>query len=287
MSETAVETENSEDWKGEEPDAAEVESRRRSPQHLLSAAREGVEEITRDAEAEPERVPTPQQSPETAANRAAAVQQARQPAEGQDFDEPEAEEPEAEAELPPEAPAEWLAEEPDFEAEARAELEIEPDETEEEFVDEGYVDPQIQEERVRRIAAEKRAAHLETLRLKDARKSWVTEALEHAPLAVHEFGEDLAGIEATSKRDFLRKAAAGHNKIRGIAQAISPNVKAEVDQVKAEAKAAAERGYGQPTVGPGSAPAQAGEQAAKVAAGRAQKGLRGAIGAMLDGGINP
>lgn len=258
-----------------------VLSPKRSEGNLLEAAGEAFDEIT--APPEGQAVPEPSQTPETANARAAAVQAARaagEPAIAED----EPVEPEAASDLPPPAPEDWLSEETDYEAEARAELALAPDEDPEDFEAE-FDDPRLQEERVKRLAAEKRLEHMESLRVKDARKGWVAEALEHAPLAVHEFGEKLDGIDAKSKRDFLKQAAAGHNKVRAIAEAISPTVKQEVDQIRAEAKQQAADAYGQPTSGPGSAPARAGDAAAAIAAARETKGLRGAIRARLDNGL--
>lgn len=276
-----------------EPEAPLHLSQRRSESELLAAASGAFDTITAtEGEGEGETVPPPAQTTETAAARAVAVEQSRAASEPRvAADEPvEASESEAEAEgeLPPPAPVGWLAEEPDFEAEARAELDLgetTPGETDPEGY--GYEDdPRLQEERVKRLAAEKRLAHVESLRVKDARKGWAAEALEHAPLAVHEFGPNLGGIEASSKREFLRKAAAGHNKVREIAAAISPQVKQEVEQAVAEAKADAKAAYGLSTAGPGAVPARAGEAAAKVAAARESKGLRGAIRARLDNGLD-
>jgi hypothetical protein len=276
----------------------ELMGRRRDPRELLDSAREAADVITAPAEPaeeeEPEALtlPPPAQDPVTAVNRAAAVQRAREatePPEGQDF-EPEAEaDVEPAVELPPPAPEDWLTEEPDFDAEAREVVAAEALEPEEEFTYED--DPRLIEERTKRIAAEKKAAHFEAQRVKDARKTWVAEALEHAPLAADLLGDNLEEIKATSKRAFLREAAEAHQKARKVLErqlgSATQIAGEEVAAVKAEAKREAAKAYGRPTSGPGVAPAQAAETAARVAAAREQRGLRGAIREMIDSGMNP
>jgi hypothetical protein len=273
---------------------AEVSRNKRDPRNLretASGAAEGEVELILAAHREAQGGGAEGEEPEgeLGVERAAAVQAARQAgqppvAENEAPELPDPEDAAEQFELPPPAPVEWSTEEPDFEAEARAEVEAEIEDPEVE--DYTYEDPRVQEERVRRVAAEKRLSHVEGQRLKEARKAWVGEALEHAPLAAYEFGDDLSGIEAKSHREFLRKAAEGHNKVRGIveathAQAAQALVE-EAAEIRAEAKERAAAAFGAPTAGPGVAPAKAGDAAAAVAAGREKRGLRGAIRAMLD-----
>lgn len=171
-------------------------------------------------------------------------------------------EAEQEFTLDPEVPEEIraLVEEPDFEAEAEEEIEAE----EEDWVEgeEQYVDPQLQEERKKRIALEKKLAYVEQQRVKDARKTWEQEAAKFYPLA------NVKKIDATSRRAFLRAAKQAHddNKLFVLAaiEDKKKELEAEREQIRAEVRAELEAAWGRPISGSSQVQAAAPDQQRKI-----------------------
>lgn len=92
-----------------------------------------------------------------------------------------------------------LLDEPDFDAEAAAEVEAEQADT----YDETY-DPEVA---AKLRAQEKRIKWLEEQNAKSNRGKWIAEAKRSYPLLDKYAADELAQIEATSRRDFARKAA--------------------------------------------------------------------------------
>lgn len=148
-----------------------------------------------------------------------------------------------------------LLDEPDFEEEAAAEIAAAI--PEDEYNTEAYTDPELAEERRKRIAAEKRAAHFEGLRVKDSRSKWEAEAAKFFPFA------DAGSIQATSRRGFLRAAQQENERVKNL-----PSIKAMIERgslateaVAAEALDIAREesrdAWGKPLVGPSAAPAAA------------------------------
>jgi len=164
----------------------------------------------------------------------------------------ETEQPE-EFNLDPEVPEDIqaLVDEPDFEAEAEEELHAAVEEEWEQ--DDEYADPRLAEERKRRMAAEKKAAHYEQLRVKDARKGWESEAEKFYPLA------DVKKIDATSRRGFLRAAKNQHDAmkpfvLKGI-ETYKGELQAEYDRKLAEKMVELESAWGKPLSGSAQTPA--------------------------------
>jgi len=154
-----------------------------------------------------------------------------------------------------------LVDEPDFEEEAEAEIAAQAEEWDEEGEEE-YVDPRLMEERKQRIALEKKLAHVETLRIKDARKAWAEEAEKFYPLA------DSSKIEATSRRGFLREAKKAHdaNKpfvLKGI-ERTKAELAAKYEQEYAAKVAELEAAWGRPITGAGQVVEAAPEKAKKI-----------------------
>lgn len=162
---------------------------------------------------------------------------------------------------------------------ARAEADEEFDE------DEDFGDPDALR---RKLAKErKRREHAERERAKALQGKWVEEA-------VHVFGgfvsdEELAGIEATSRRDYLRQAKAIAERNRAVLQrfgvqpgqapapaapAAPPASETEAqmrERIRAEERARLEQAWGRPMVSPGApaiAPADPDRQKAVAAARR-------------------
>lgn len=94
-------------------------------------------------------------------------------------------------------------------------------------------------------AAEKRAEHLERLRVQEARKNWNEEAAKYFPLA-EPFLEE---ITATSKRGYMRTAREVHEKMKPKFEQAVAQYKQANDQAKTkaeeEAKEEAKKQWGQ------------------------------------------
>lgn len=138
----------------------------------------------------------------------------------------------------------------DLPADLRAELEEEETDTtvsEEELDTLAEENEDVPREVLARMrAAEKRAEHLEGLRVKEARKNWSEEAEKFFPLASPFLGD----INATSRRGFLRTAKEVHEKMVPIVEekVLAPARKAIQDEkvkAKTEGKEEARQAWGQ------------------------------------------
>lgn len=168
-----------------------------------------------------------------------------------------------------EVPDELLAEldEPDFEAEADEEL-AEPD-PEDQY--EGYED-----ETKRRIAAEKRAKWLEDRLVQQNRAKWEAEALRYFPLSEHR----LKGIEANSRRAFLRQARSAHDEILPYVKPLLEELEEAKQAAKAAGKQEAAAAWGKPTTGPGVVPVTTSQVASELEEARRSGNLAKVIGVM-------
>src|SRR5206468_4063129 len=70
-------------------------------------------------------------------------------------------------------------------------------------------------------AAERKAEHYEKLRIQEAKKSWTEEAQKFFPLSAHV----VDGIQADSRKSFLKQAKAAH-------EAVVPYVKEITDRAQ-------------------------------------------------------
>lgn len=187
------------------------------------------------------------------------------------------------AETQPEAEIENEEEELSLEAELPDDLEDDEeyaleDEPHDEVEDE-YLDPEVQEERNKRIAAEKRLRHIEAENLKRARKEWVAKDGNRYLLA------DVAKIAAESKsrREFNRKALDEHNRIKSL-----PGVQNLINKQQAGTQTREEQlvdQWGKPSTGPGLVPSDAQEATAAVDAAFKRGGLAASVKEMLTRGI--
>lgn len=99
----------------------------------------------------------------------------------------------------------------------------------------------------RLAAAEKRAKHLESLRVKEAKKNWAEDAKKFFPLAEPFLDE----INATSKRGFLRTARQLHDRMKPLIEekVLAPARaarEAELAAAREEAKGKARDAWGTP-----------------------------------------
>lgn len=176
--------------------------------------------------------------------------------------EDESQEAEQEFTLDPEVPEEIqsLVDEPDFEVEAEEEVSAANEDWDD--AEGEYVDPQLLEERKKRIAAEKKAAHYEQLRVRDARKEWEQEAAKYYPLA------NAKKIEATSRRAFLRQAKQAHEENKPFVLAAIEKQKGELaaerERIREEVKAELEAAWGKPISGSAQVAATIPEKEEKV-----------------------
>lgn len=196
-------------------------------------------------------------------------------------EEPQETEQTDEFNLDPEVPDDIraLVDEPDFEAEAEEEIAASVEEEWDEDGQDEYVDPRLAEERKKRVAAEKKAAHYEQLRVKAERTKWEDEAAKFYPLA------DVKKIDATSRRAFLRAAKSRHEEtkpfvLRGI-ESHKQDLQAEFDAKYAEAKAELERAWGRPLAGSSQVPERVPGQKADIDAAWKRSPAAG-VRAMLD-----
>jgi len=196
----------------------------------------------------------------------AAPQEAAEAAE----QEPEAEEFDYEAELPPEIQQnlEGPEDEPELELEAE-----EPNwETDE---DEEYVDDDVQKERNKRVALEKKVAWLEGNALTRNRKTWVEKDGKYFPFANV---EEIA-TKASSRKEFDRMAKSENDRIKAL-----PAVQRILAQKTGESKQPTADEWGAPSSGPGLVPSNADEAQIKLEAARKTGSLPKVIKAMFDTG---
>lgn len=161
---------------------------------------------------------------------------------------------------------------PDFNAEAEAELEaVEPE------YDDEYEDDATRELRKKLAVAEKKAAFLEQQRLNTEKPRWKAEAEKYFPYA------DLDGIDATSRRGFLKAAKAEHERVAAtVEKAVAAKLgifdpDTEREKIRAEEKKRLEEAWGTPTVNTTQAPAEAKENAEAVDKAIQSQGLAAGI----------
>lgn len=151
-------------------------------------------------------------------------------------------------------------------------------ESEEEELDE--YDPQKVQRLQKQLANErKRREHVEKMRVKENIKKWQAEATKYFPYA------DATAIEATSRRGFLKKASAEHERIKPLVEkAIASQRKAleaKGEQDQAENRQQARDAWGQPVETPGPVPGKAVEAQEKRMAALRRNKLEDAVRARI------
>lgn len=146
---------------------------------------------------------------------------------------------------------------PTFEVELPADIAalLEEDDTDT-TVTEDEIDAMVEEHEdvprdvlARLVAAEKKSAHLEKLRVNEARKNWSEEAEKVFPFSQ----PFLDQIEATSRRGFIRTAKQIHDRMAPLVEekVLKPArdaIEAEKSRNKEEAKAEVRDAWGQPII---------------------------------------
>lgn len=130
-----------------------------------------------------------------------------------------------------------------------------------------WTDPsEVAKLKARLAAAEKKAEYAEQLRLQASRPKWEKEAEKFFPLS------DPASIEASSRKEFMRKAAAQHDALKPAIQKFKAQQDAflekERERIKVELEAEARQAWGRPLTGPGNVPLEATDKSAALAAAR-------------------
>jgi hypothetical protein len=170
------------------------------------------------------------------------------------------------AEIPEELEA--FLNEPDFEPTAE---EVEAVQLPESADDDAEEWQENEDERVTALKRElvkerKRAEHEKSLRVSSQQSAWKKEAVRYFPLSEPQ----LANINASSRRAYLREAKAAH-------EAMKPQVQKFLDREKKrlqeEAKANAHEAWGKPQVGPGAPPSDAKSRADALDKARATGSL--------------
>jgi hypothetical protein len=110
---------------------------------------------------------------------------------------------------------------------------------------ETWEDPEVKKLRRQLAAAQKQAEHEKSLRVAANAKEWAKEAQRRYRFA------DITGIEADSKRAFMRAAALSHN---ATLKVIRPHLEAAEAELRAKVKAESEAAWGKPLDGPGATP---------------------------------
>lgn len=198
-----------------------------------------------------------------------------------------------EPELPEDLNEELTA--PDFDQQAEDEIneqrytQPEPEETR--FEDVSYemvspedtwdeMDSEVLEERKKRIAAEKKAAYFENLRIKSDQRRWADEARKYFPLAGSAL--DAGNINARSRKEFLRKAKRAH-------ETVLPYIKEAIDQrdktldadrrkVREETREEMVKAWGRATTGPSGYPTRADDFQEELDSSRKKNDLARSIG---------
>jgi hypothetical protein len=203
--------------------------------------------------------------------------------------------------MEPELPDELkeMVEAPDFEQMAQDELDSqryapeapEPEHTR--FEDYSYqmsqptaeesweeLDQEVLEERKKRIAAEKKAAYYENLRVKSEQRRWASEAKQYFPLCGSAL--DAGQINAKSRKEFLRQAKSAHERVLPyIKEAIAlrdSTLDAERAKVREETREEFIRAWGRATTGPSGYPARADDYKDELADSRRKGDLARSIG---------
>lgn len=231
----------------------------------LAAAAEVAEELGLIVEAEPTTAPSVQSAPEAPAATAVAQPEAPAPTD----DEFVIAGPVSDEDLEELG----LLETDDDDQPVAEATDDEPDDFEDEA------------DRLRRELAKerRRREHAEQLRARDNSAKWAKEAAMRFPYA------NLNGIDATSKRAYLRAAALSHNSnyaaLRPLIESLSAARARLASEASVDARAAAAEAWGKPTTGPGVAPLEAGEAQAKLNEARRTGSLTNSIKALLDADV--
>ena len=129
-----------------------------------------------------------------------------------------------------------------------ADPEPEEEEPEDELPDEDvYKDPEVAKLEKKLAAAQKKIDWQNERELARGRKVWRAEAEKYLPYST----PFLDGIAATSRRGYMKQAAAYHEANKGF---LEKQGQAHVETAKAQAKAEAQEAWGRATTGPGTAP---------------------------------
>jgi len=164
---------------------------------------------------------------------------------------------------------------------------LEPDEDEEPYVPEINVeetDEWVSPQEVARLKAElakaqKKAEFADKQRLEASKPKWMKEAEKFFPLSSP--GE----IEASSRKEFLRKAQEQHEALKPAAVKLKADMDAmlaaERAKIEAEVRAQAEAAWGRPLSGPGVVPIEAGDKADALKKARATGNLEKVIAVMI------
>lgn len=170
-----------------------------------------------------------------------------------------------------------LLEEPDFEEEARVEVAAELEDGDGEYE---YTDPQVAA-RIR--ALEKRNAFLESQNIAKSKKGWVEEAKRGCPDLARWLPGRIEGIDASSRRAFLREAERRNLEAQQIFGPTLAKLEADRAAIAADAVAAARAevaaAWGRPAAD--TLPPTAAAAAEALAKARAKGDLEGAIKALM------
>lgn len=214
--------------------------------------------------------PVPSSQPQTPAPAAAAPATPAEPVVEEEFDL----EPVISDEL------QQLLDEPDFDEEARVEHQASVEDGEIDF----STDPEVSQ---RMTKLERENAWLKEQRVLTDKKKWVAENLKAYPLLARYAGDEVAAIDATSRRAFARQAASLNARLsKMVAPALQDIADAKKQlrgEVVQEVRGEYREGWGEITNGPAAVPVEANElkddYTRKLKAGN----LPGAIGALLRG----
>lgn len=227
---------------------------------------------TRGAAAAPELVPSSQ--PQTAPVAAAQAPEAVEPVVEEEFDL----EPVISDEL------QALLDEPDFDEEAAVEVQSQ--------IDDGDLDYTTDPEAAARLRKlEKENEWLKAQRVVSDKKKWVKENLKAYPLLNRYAADEVAAIDATSRRAFARQAASLNGRLTKMVapalQEIADAKKLLRGEADAEVRAEYNDAWGAITTGPSTVPDEAAEKSSEYAAAMKAGNLPKAIGALLRGaGVN-
>jgi hypothetical protein len=171
-----------------------------------------------------------------------------------------------------------LLDEPDFDEEATLEVQGE--------IDDGEIDYTTDPEVAHRLKTlEKRNAWLEEQRVRSEKKKWVAENLKAYPLLARYAADEVAAIDATSRRGFARQAASLNGRLAKMVQpALQEIVEARKQlrgEVVQEVRAEYKDGWGDITTGPGVVPVEASAQEAEYLAAMKTGNLSKVIGVLM------
>lgn len=177
-----------------------------------------------------------------------------------------------------------LLDEPDFEEEAALEVAA--------SIDDGEIDYSTDPEVAKRLKTlENRNAWLEQQRVQSEKKKWVAENLKAYPILQRYAADEVAALDATSRRAFARQAAALNDRL---AKMVAPALQDIADakkqlrgEVSQEVRAEYQEGWGTITTGPSTVPVEASALEAEYNAAMKTGNLAKVIGVLMRGaGVN-